>query len=276
MPYASVMVWVDPFEQKASASPFAAGLARSFGARLTGIAACERSPSLYFAAGAEAERLIAEDRDRLKVLITEAELRFRREVGGSAGEVAWRCAIDFPTSFVSRQARAADLLVALSRGDEPSGDPAVRLDAGPLVLQVGRPVLLVPPDTQSLHLERAMVAWKDAREARRAVVDAIPLLRRAAQVLVFECVESTGETGAARMRLADVAAWLRRHGIEATIQVPDPRRDVLSRIDELVAARLPDLIVSGAYGHSRLGEWVFGGVTHHLMQRSKCCLLLAH
>jgi hypothetical protein len=91
--------------------------------------------------------------------------------------VEWRSGIDSPTEFVAVEARAADLLIV--RRDRIAGDSSRSLDPGAVVLKAGRPVLVVPPDIQSLAAELIAIGWKDNREARRAVRDALPLLREA-------------------------------------------------------------------------------------------------
>ncbi len=288
MSYSSLMVHVDVQQPSTAAWRIAADLARAFGARLIGITACEESQSPYFAAGAYAESAILRAREQLLKLMVDAEASFRsavkEQVGapgahgapGARGAPEWRSALDLPTSYVAREARAADLLVALSRGDALLADPVKTLDPSTLVMQAGRPVLLVPPQAQQLALDSVVVAWKDSREARRAVRDALPLLKRAKQVRVVEIVNGPRDMEAAERRLADVAIWLGRHGVTATTLVPPPRGTLFAQIDAASADAKADLIVAGAYGHSRLGEWVFGGVTHHLLTTATCCLLLSH
>ena len=164
---------------------------------------------------------------------------------------------------------AADLLVI---GAQRNG--LGNLDPGDLVMQVGRPVLVVPPQVKSLELKLAMVCWKDTREARRAVSDALPLLQKTQQVAVVEVIPDESGRDAAHGRVDDVIAWLKRHGIEAfarVFQCPE-RDDPMEKLFQYGA----DLIVAGAYGHARLREWAFGGFTHDLLRRSPLCSLLAH
>ena len=80
-------------------------------------------------------------------------------------------------------------------------------------MQAGRPVFVVPPEAEYLKLKNALVAWKDTREARRAVADALPLLRKAEEINVVEVIEDDSDRSAARARVDDVAAWLSRHQI---------------------------------------------------------------
>ena len=116
-----------------------------------------------------------------------------------------------------------------------------------------------------------MASWKETREARRAVLDALPIL--AQHVLVLEvCAED--EANEAGTQAEDVAGYLRAYGARADAQIRHRREPTVA--DELVRAAEQagaDLIVAGGYGHARLREWAFGGVTHGLLGRCpKCCL----
>ena len=124
---------------------------------------------------------------------------------------------------------------------------------------------------------RVLVAWNASREAARAVSDALPLLKRAGQVdvVAFE----PGKSGAAHGEEpgADIALYLARHGVKVTVsRVDAPDLDVgnqlLSRAFDLSA----DLIVMGAWGHSRLRELVLGGVTRTVLESMTVPVLMAH
>ena len=144
-----------------------------------------------------------------------------RPAKGRAQLVEWRGTLANPTSYVAQQARAADMIITGTNRDGWALDPARRLDPSALVMQVGRPVFFVPPEVERLNLTTALVAWKDTREARRAVWDALPLLQKAKEVTVAEVVEDEEGRGAARNRVDDVAGWLARHGVIADAIVPE-------------------------------------------------------
>ena len=121
-----------------------------------------------------------------------------------------------------------------------------------------------------------MVAWKDTREARRAVWDASPFLRMAEAVHVIAVVDAE-ELNAATVGVSDVVRHLERHGIKARAEVRTQRE--ASPADELILVaeqRGADLIVAGAYGHARVREWVLGGVTRDLLTHCPKCCLLSH
>src|SRR5262249_44381494 len=123
------------------------------------------------------------------------------------------------------------------------------------------------------------VGWKDTTEARRAIADSLPLLRKAKEVTVAEVLERDDQRSAATSRVTDVVAWLSRHGVSATARVSennDESRDTGVQIDDIAAQIGAGLIVAAAYGHSRFRDLVLGGMTEHLLSQSARCVLLSH
>lgn len=177
---------------------------------------------------------------------------------------------------VMDRGRAADLIIAGQT--DPDWDLSPLLDFPELLaLQSGRPVLVVPYAGRYARIGRNIViAWKAGREAARAVFDAIPLLREAESVHILEVKERADQEG----RLApdtSIAASLARHGIRPTIHTSVATEisvgdEILSRLADLDA----DLLVMGAYAHSRMRELVFGGVTRHLAQHMTVPTLFSH
>jgi nucleotide-binding universal stress UspA family protein len=142
-----------------------------------------------------------------------------------------------------------------------------------MVMRLGRPLLAVPLGTKGLKLEQILVAWKDARETRRAMADALPLLLNARAVCLF-AIAADAEYG--QSQLNDVACWLDRHGVKATTQVSHPHGDDGAALNARAQLLGADLIVAGAYGHSRMHEFVLGGVTRELLHKPQLCSLLSH
>ena len=122
------------------------------------------------------------------------------------------------------------------------------------------------------------MAWKDTTEARRAIADSLPMLRKAKDVIVAEIPEQGGSRSAAAARVNDVVAWLSRHGISASERVAekDEDRDATAQLDGIAADVGAGVIVAGAYGHSRFRELILGGMTQHLITQSARCVLLSH
>lgn len=274
MTYKTILVHAEAGETSAPRLECAAAIARDFEALLVGVGA-----ELVDVLGAGdpygfAERpWVATLREHVDTELRAAEAAFLRIAETQRHE--WRLMQDVPTSAMARAARAADLIVA---GGTPSlsGDPYQTVDIGKLALVAGRPILVVPAGGGQLHGRSIIIAWKDTREARRAMADALPFLRKADDVLVLAvCAES--ETGLAEAQTSDVAAALGRHGVKATAKVvPGFDDEICGQIETEANARSADLIVAGAYGRHRFTEWVFGGVTRKLLQDPTRFLLLSH
>jgi nucleotide-binding universal stress UspA family protein len=121
-----------------------------------------------------------------------------------------------------------------------------------------------------------VVACKDTRECRRAVRDALPFLRAAKEVLVVEIGEEDSKSED-KKHLTDIGRYLVRHGVIVADEIwRRARGPAATELLELVRAEKADLIVSGGYGHTRLGEWIFGGVTQELLASSPVCCMLSH
>lgn len=150
------------------------------------------------------------------------------------------------------------------------------LDSDEAIPRMGRPTLSVPEGVTKLSADRVVIGWKDTREARQAVRDALPFLIRASKVTIAEICASDEQDVAAH-RLRDVAGYLERHCVncqfEVRVHTAEPDAEYLIRLARTEGA---DLIVTGGYGHSRLGEWMFGGMTRGLLQQAPICLLMSH
>lgn len=272
MSYATLMVNIDLEHANDARLAIAGDLAERVGSHVIGIAASDPGPE-YYARGGLAAGLVAEERARIRERMADAEQGFRASMAKRAKSVEWRCEMSHPTEYVAREARAADLIITGADREGFLLNPQWRLDPSSFVMQVGRPILVVPPEIDRLNLAHALVAWKDTREARRAVADALPLLHLATEVNVMEVVENGTDAAGARRRVDDVTAWLRRRGVSAFSLVVNAHKDAeeIQAIWETGA----DLVVAGAYGHSRLREMVLGGVTRSLL-KSRHCSLLSH
>lgn len=273
MTFSTLMVHLELEHSNDARLRIAGGLAEEFDARVIGIAASDPQPS-YYVGGAFTQNLVAQLRSQIKTRMTETEERFRSAMHQRARSIEWRSAMARPTDYVMHEARATDLIITGVNRDGILLDPLWRLDPSDLVMQAGRPVFVVPPEAECLKLKCALVAWKDTREARRAVADALPLLHKVKEVCVAEVIADEGNRQAAHGRVDDVAGWLGRHGISAFGRVFHAVKDD-EQIDKIWQYGA-DFIVAGAYGHARMQEWVFGGFTRSLLTRSRHCSLLAH
>ena len=273
MSYSTLMVHLDLDRSNEARLQMAGELAELFDSRLIGVAAADIQP-LYFMEGGVAEEMLEKDRARLKSQMADCEAQFRRVLKARADKIEWRSALDWPTDFVARNARAADLIITGSQTVRP--DATRQINPGDLVLRAGRPVLVVPPGAEFLRLNSVVIAWKDTREARRAVSDALPLLHKAREVIVVELLDEGADKIAAKARVDDVARWLVRREISASAIATKALVGVTDRLTLLAQDEGAGIIVAGAYGHTRFQEWVFGGVTRDLLTQEKCCALLSH
>lgn len=276
MTYKTVMVALAMGQPNDARLEVAAQLAERFGARVIGAAAAEFSPPLYFTEGEPAQRLIDQGRAAVKNRLNDLESEFRTAMQDRALDVEWRCAEDFPTRFIVQQARACDIIVAGEAARGGLADPFVQVNPSDLVMQVGRPMLVVPEACNWLDLRSVLIAWTDTAEARRAVSDALPLLRNSTEVAIAEIVEDDADRAAALMRVEDVAAWLSQHGVRASRQVPGQPGDAAVQLARIASDVSAGVVIAGAYGHSRPSEWLLGGVTRTLISPSNRCSLLSH
>jgi nucleotide-binding universal stress UspA family protein len=275
MTYATVMVSL-ALDQSNEARLEAAGqISERFEAGIIGIAAAQFSPPLYYMSGEQAQNLIDQGEASIKKRMSELEGQFREATRNRAKYVEWRSAIDFPVRYIVQEARCADIVVSGGPGNT-FADPFALASPKDLVMQVGRPLFIAPDNVDWLDLRSVLVAWKDTLEARRAIVDSLPMLRKAKDVTVAEIVEADDSRSAALSRVGDVVAWLSRHGVSASELVPERCGDAIAQLDGIAANVGAGVVVAGAYGHSRFREFILGGMTQHLMTQATRCVLLSH
>jgi nucleotide-binding universal stress UspA family protein len=243
----------------------ACDLARRFRAKVIGLCAADAPmPVTYPETDPAVVDVWDQLRAQLKTHFSELHATFDRLTADGV-ESEWREALAPPTNMLSRSARAADLVVMCAPRGASTGNTWRAADPGSVILQAGRPVFVLAYGADRVPLGRAVVAWKDTREARRAVADAIPLLLCSTEVTVVTIaadVDSTVTQGA-----DDVVALLSQHGVQAHSKVIESA-DGDEKLTEFLAVSGADFVVSGAYGHGRLREWAFGGVTRSLLDRT--------
>jgi nucleotide-binding universal stress UspA family protein len=201
----------------------------------------------------------------------------RMTVGKGPFTAEWRAEkgprVD-PTAAVLEHGRCADLIVAGQTDPDWESSPLQDI-AELLALGSGRPVLVVPYVGRYPAIGRnVVIAWKPGRESARAVFDSLPILKQAEQVQIL----AVDETGSGDAAAAPIVAALARHGIKAAVRTSATAGDIsvgdeiLSRLADMGA----DLLVMGAYGHSRMREWAFGGVTRHIAGHMTVPTLFSH
>ena len=278
--YAALLVHAEPDEGAEARLRLASDLADRFGAVLIGLASGATIPPPVTApvlGRAVAVEVLEAEQQRVEAGVRVAHERFRAAAEKEGRRTGWRSFLDPPADALAREARAADLVVLGRHREGFWQEPHWAVDVGDVLMRAGRPVLVVPPGVSALEGLRVLVAWKDTREARRAVADALPFLLRAEEVLVAELVSDAEEREPASRRAGDVADLLTRHGATARGEAVERRGRAVAD-DLLLAAERhgADLVVAGGYGHARLREWAFGGVTRDLLARCPKCCLLSH
>ncbi|MEO4041167.1 universal stress protein [Hoeflea sp. CAU 1731] len=207
------------------------------------------------------------DEEEIQKRSSLVEKKFRDRCNAEGVSFEWR-SVRSPTgdgavSAVS-SAHCADIVVLLQRNPDNTNDYA---DLESLVFESGRPVLFVPYTGHSgKPVKSVLVAWNATRESTRAVFDALPLLMAAEKVEIFIVDPKDTLEQSASMAGAEIAATLSRHGINVTVSSQSSGGvPAASIIENRMSDTQADLLVMGAYSHSRIKEFLFGGVTHTLL-----------
>lgn len=270
--YRTLLVHAEAGLEPSHRAELAARLANVFDARLIGLAAetFEAPPAADPISALAVAEWYAAMHDRLLKDFKAAETAFRRDAANA--EIEWRSSKDYPAHALVRAARCADLIIVGQRAHE-SG--ARQPDPAEVVMASGRPVLIAPPGRNHLRGDTIVVAWKDARESRRATIDALPFLQRATKVIV-NGITPRGGKGPVKSEVDDVVSFLRRHHVPAEGLTTVATDGVAEELERVALIEGADLIVCGAYGHSRLREWAFGGVTEHFLKHGREFVLMSH
>ncbi|MGC5887495.1 universal stress protein [Ralstonia pseudosolanacearum] len=279
MTYASVMVHLDRSERAMHRLELAIRYAQAHRARLIGIYASFAPNPSWFYMMEGAARYLEEDRNRRNGARDVVHERFRDATKALPVETEWRAVEGDPVALVLREAREADLLIIGQRDpDDPESFVAADF-METLILEAGCPVLVVPyAGSFTTVAQRILVAWNGGRESARALHDAMPLMQDAT-VRVLQMVYERPRHWAEETTIGQVARVLTMHGIDSTLEEAlCVDSDVA--IGEMLLSRAADcnadLLVMGAYGHSRLRELVLGGVTRTLLNTMTVPVLMSH
>jgi nucleotide-binding universal stress UspA family protein len=279
MTYRSIFVQVDDTEPCAHRLDYAARLARKYPAELLGAYIVPPSELTPYATAVMSQDSIDRYLRQLADAKGAAETAFRAAtVRAGVTAVEWRVPAGNPIGQAVLHARHSDLAIV---GQPPRDDPKAPFPAelaNAVVMRCGRPVLFVPSVGEYTTIgERVLIAWKDSRESARAVADALPLLKDAKKVFAVAITPEVDETARERFTDAQLAAFLRRHDVDATV-----RRIFAAEIEagELLLSQAADfsadLIVMGAYSRPRLTELVWGGVTRVMLSSMTAPVLMSH
>ena len=252
-------------------------LARAFGAHLIGLnvfPAYRLRPPMPLPIGSDVLGSIAA---QIRQEIAQIKSQFDEAAKLQTFVSEWRSVTSErtdPADIVMDHGRAADLIIT-SQAD-PSWDLSSILDfPGRLAIESGRPVLVIPNGWEFSALPRSItVAWKGRREAARAAFDALPLLKRAEQVNVLTIQEDgRRECGPPD---SEIATALDRHGVKVSVADITAVQTSIGEEINRRASQQSELLVMGAYGQSRFREFIFSGVTHHMLQNMTVPVLFSH
>jgi nucleotide-binding universal stress UspA family protein len=279
MSYKTVMVHLDTSTGTHPRLALALKLARKFNAYLDGVfAMCDPHP-LGFYAMTGAPDAYEVHRQFLAQKREAVERHFRAELSRTQVPGAWFAPEGYPIAAVMRRSRSADLVIlGQSRPKDPESYVADNF-LETVLMGAGGPVLLIPEAGEPKTVgERVLVAWNGRREAARAIHDALPFIAHAAQVTIA-AVSTALTPGPTEASCADVAVMLRRH---VTVPVDVSRFGhpaTVSTGDALLRHAADgnyDLLVAGAYGHTRFHEFVLGGVTRKILASVTLPVLMSH
>ena len=273
-----IVVFIDGHIKTPTILEFAGVLAEEHGARLIAVF-LQPEPTLTtaqeFARGEGMREVMEVHQKEIEGIEAQHRALFEnlvRRRGVQSGS-EWR-SLSRWSSEVAVNAYYADLVV-VARPEPPGQKPDPRGLAESLVLSSGRPVILFPPSGKVSQVRRSLVAWNATRESIRAVADALPLLARSTvEVLIADHERQRARHG--QDPGADIARHLARHGAQVEVQtLSSAGKDVGQFLLSQAAAFRADLLVMGAYGHSTLREWMFGGVTRTVLYEAELPVLMS-
>lgn len=278
MNYRSMLVVLDEARRGAARVDLAIILARRFEAHLAGLAPTGRV-ALPLEGAIAVPQAFEPVWEGLRQHAESRAQAFRERCGG-AGLRSYEAVVDDDEAARSivRHGHCSDLLVIGQAHPDMPDHAHAHAVVEQVVLHSSRPVLVVPYVGRFDPFgDNVLVAWNDSREAARAIADAMPLLTRAKQVRVLQCTTPLGiddETIAARLEA--LRCWLMWHGVDAEVRHEATAIDVGNVLLSRAADFESDLIVMGAYGHSRWTERVLGGATRTLLQSMTLPVLMSH
>lgn len=277
MPLKNIAVFVDLSQAGVVRARYAVELALRHGGHLIGIFVAPsgwHDPTESYVRGHEAIRRLIDDHNAKEAAASKAASQsFNAATAREDISFEFRIIRESDADDAKLHSLHADLVIASHPG--PGGLPD-NWSAESLLLATGVPFLILPDGWRAGTVaERVLLAWNASREARRAISDSLPLLTaRSVSVIIVDPAKNLrhGEEPG-----ADVATYLSRHGANVTVEQIESNASPIADVILNHARRNNiDLIVLGAYSHSRFREIIFGGVTRSLLRDAAVPLLIAH
>ena len=267
-----ILVHVDD-EQNTKTLEVALRLAGEFSAHLTAIYVKDVMEVPMYAEVSVPQSVLDQAEEAEKNRLLAVKEKFEQTTSGYDTKVDWRQDEGQTAPKLIEHSACYDLVVVKQSGPAVQGGTDAKV-AERVVLESGRPVLVVPhTDISFESFAKVVIAWNGKKEAVRAIHDAMPILERAQVVGIASAKTPSGE----EVPCADIAKHLARHG--ANVEIMESNQDIVDvgnwlqvQIDENES----DLVVMGAYGHSRYREMIFGGVTRHMLRNMTVPCLMSH
>ena len=276
--FKSISVYLDNTARCPVRLAVAGDLAHAHHAHLIGVSVVNIMQSVPVMYGEASVALLERQAEIAEHAADEAEEIFKKHTDSLDLETELRRFEGLSSDVMSLNARYSDVTVLGQAALDSKNASSADYLPEQVVMQAGRPILVVPDAGDKFSIgEHVLVAWNASREATRAIYDAMPILRRAKQVTVLSVNPDESSDGHGEIPSADIALQLSRHGVRAEARQTvardmDAGNEILARTADMGA----DLIVCGAYGHSRLREIVLGGVTQTLLRHMTVPVLLSH
>ena len=270
----NILVQVDRDVRNSVRITLAVNLAERHGAHLIGLFTYAGLPVNFpYAEGLVTREVLQRYEDMTHETAGTLRAEFERRAGGAGLSHEWRMEEEDGPPILATQARYADfVVVSQALHGSSAGGRSYDL-AEEVVVTSGSPTIVVPyAGTFDNAIERVVIAWNGSRESSRAVRDAMPILKAADEVTVFS-VNSDHDHRPG----AEISDHLARHGVKTEV-----RHTIASNIDvgdailNAVSDHAADLLVMGAYGHTRLREFVLGGATRYMLRHMTAPTLLSH
>lgn len=278
MSYRDILVHLTLDPRNAARTQLAIGMARRFGARVSGLYTVPPPNVPYYMGEYIPTELIQKQMDEAQKSSGSAKEEFLSICGAAGVEHRWLSSDLAPVEALRLASRSCDIALVGQPDPNPTDPAAIPYgtDVLPheLALQAGRPIMAVPHTGDFGEVgRRVLVAWNGKREAARALHDAMPLLRGAEVVHIV----TVGTERKGRTPLSEIAGHMQRHGLrlETAVITTNGAKVGMKLLDE-AKARNCDLMVMGAFGHSRLREMVFGGVTETILSNMALPVLLSN
>lgn len=278
--YKRIAVHVDRDDASARRVQAAIQLAKVHEAQLVGIYPAYPSTRYFYSRTHVSAEIISLLEDRAKSDNEEVESLFRRAAVESGLPVRFLSIEGLPDETLASYARYCDLLV-LSQGYNAEGPIALAPHLGEaLMMSLGRPVLMVPSLGDSrMEGRRVLLCWDGGREAARALADADPILKRCGELVILMADWLEGKAPSIRDQIkSELVQYMTAHGYPAPQLDCRPSREIGigNAILDSVTDHGSDLMIMGAYGHSRLREWSLGGASSDVLHSMTIPVLFSH